>query len=96
MALVIKEAPKKKRGPGRPRKNEPKTAKYHIYQDFGDGKLTWLGEAHAKNATSAATSFINENDDAAQKQPFLVVPERNISRISATIETVKKLTVITD
>ena len=89
------EAPKK-RGPGRPRKHEPKTAKYHIYQDFGDGNLTHLGETSARNATVAATDFIKDHEGMADKQPFLVVPDRNISRIHATVEMVSKLTVVTD
>lgn len=85
-------ADKPKRGPGRPRKHEPKTAKYQIYQDK-NGVLTWLGEQTARNATTAANVFLAENEKFVTDDPFVVVPERNISRISAKVDTVKKLTI---
>jgi hypothetical protein len=97
MAEVIEnqkeDAPR--RGPGRPRKHPIRTAKYHIYQEREDGSLTHLGEAEARNAELAASDFLKSHEEMLGNQPFLVVPNRNISRIHAEVETTKRVRVST-
>jgi hypothetical protein len=89
----------RKRGPGRPRKNPDspiRTARYHIYQEREDGTLAHLGEAQARNAEMAASDFIKNHEDMQNDQQFVVVPNRNISRVSAKVETTKRVRVTTD
>lgn len=97
MAEIIEtqkeDAPR--RGPGRPRKHPIRTAKYHIYQERKDGMLTHLGEAEARNAEMAASDFLKGHEEMLDNQPFLVVPNRNISRIHAEVETTKRVRVST-
>jgi hypothetical protein len=82
-----------RRGPGRPRKHPIRTAKYHIYEERKDGSLNHLGEAEARNAELAATDFFKGHEDKLDGQAFLVVPNRNISRIHAKVETTKRVRV---
>jgi hypothetical protein len=89
-----KEAPR--RGPGRPRKHPIRTAKYHIYQEKQDGSLQHLGEAEARNAQMAASDFLKSHEELLTDSPFIVVPNRNISRIHATVETTKRVRVNAD
>ena len=88
------EAPR--RGPGRPRKHPIRTAKYHIYQEKQDGSLQHLGEAEARNAEMAASDFLKTREDLLGDEAFVVVPNRNISRIHAKVETTKRVRVTTD
>lgn len=90
-----KEAPRR-RGPGRPRKHPIRTAKYHIYQEKQDGSLQHLGEAEARNAEMAASDFLKGREDLLGDEAFVVVPNRNISRIHAKVETTKRVRVTTD
>lgn len=85
-----------RRGPGRPRKHPVRTAKYHIYQEKQDGTLKHLGEAEARNAEMAASDFLKAHDDLLGDEAFVVVPNRNISRIHAKVETTKRVRVTTD
>lgn len=85
-----------RRGPGRPRKHPIRTAKYHIYQEKQDGTLTHLGEAEARNAEMAASDFLKTHDELLGNEAFIVVPNRNISRIHAKVETTKRVRVTTD
>lgn len=82
-----------RRGPGRPRKHPIRTARYHIYQEQQDGSLTHLGEAEARNAEVAASDFLKSHEDLLSDKPFVVVPNRNISRIRAQVETTKRVRV---
>lgn len=82
-----------RRGPGRPRKHPIRTAKYHIYQEQNDGSLNHLGEAEARNAEMAASDFLKNHEDKLSDQPFVVVPNRNISRIHAKVETTTRVRV---
>lgn len=88
------EAPR--RGPGRPRKHPIRTARYHIYQEQQDGTLTHLGETEARNAETAATDFLKTHEEMLDDKPFVVVPNRNISRIHAKVETTKRVRVSAD
>lgn len=85
-----------RRGPGRPRKHPIRTAKYHIYQEQQDGTLTRLGEAEARNAESAASDFLKSHEDLMTDKPFVVVPNRNISRVHVQVETTKRVRVTAD
>lgn len=85
-----------RRGPGRPRKHPIRTAKYHIYQEKQDGSLTHLGEAEARNAELAASDFLKNREDLLGDEAFVVVPNRNISRIHAKVETTKRVRVMAD
>lgn len=101
MAEVIadEQGTQRRRGPGRPRKNPDspiRTARYHIYQESDDGSLTHLGETQARNAKMAASDFIKKHEDMQSDQHFIVVPNRNISRVSAKVETTKRVRVTAD
>jgi len=89
-----KDAPR--RGPGRPRKHPIRTAKYHIYREQQDGSLQHLGEAEARNAEMAASDFLKNREDLLGDEAFVVVPNRNISRIHAKVETTKRVRVTAD
>lgn len=99
MAEIAEEQKKQdapRRGPGRPRKHPIRTAKYHIYQEKQDGTLTHLGEAEARNAEMAASDFLKTREDLLGNEAFVVVPNRNISRIHAKVETTKRVRVTAD
>jgi len=96
MAEMTKTKEASRRGPGRPRKHPLKTAKYHVYEERSDGTLVLLGAAEARNAETAASDFLKENEDKLKDQPFFVIPERYISRIRAKVETTKRVRVSVD
>lgn len=96
MADIAENQDAPRRGPGRPRKHPIRTAKYHIYQEQQDGSLTHLGEAEARNAELAASDFLKSHEETMTDKPFVVVPNRNISRIHAEVEMTKRVRVTAD
>lgn len=92
-----KEQDAPRRGPGRPRKHPIRTAKYHIYKEKQDGSLTHLGTAEARNAEMAASDFLKKHDEMLnEEEAFVVVPNRNISRIHAKVEMTRRVRVTAD
>lgn len=80
---------------GKKEKAPQKVSKYHVYSENGKGVLTPIGEFDARNAEHAVASFIEtpgEHGELAEKVKIgeaglTVVPERNLSRVKAQVET---------
>jgi hypothetical protein len=76
-------------------KAAPKVSKYHVYQESDKGVLTPVSEVEARNAEHAVSSFIDAPGDFADLAAkvtagtagLTVVPERNLSRVKAEVET---------
>jgi len=90
----------KKANPAAGQKKTPKApALYHLYSR-NEGVLTPVGEATAKTATQAATTFLakppKEQESFAKsvkdgKAVVVVIPERNHTEIGAQEEVKRKL-----
>lgn len=71
-------------------------AKYHLYEEDEDGTtLRKLGDDpdktyEGRNATEAIEAYIDDGNDA-EGITFVVVPDRNLARVKAAVETKTKV-----
>lgn len=74
-------------------------AKYHVFREASSGNLTKITEVEARNAELAVGVFIKSPGEHAAlaqevqegKAALVVVPERNYTRVKATVETKTKV-----
>jgi hypothetical protein len=66
-------------------------ALYHVFlEDAGDGSLRLLGQYKGRNASEAIEAYSGEGNDV-QGITFVVVPDRNLARVKADVETKTKV-----
>lgn len=85
----------KTRKRGRPRGSKNGTgpkrvSMYHIFEDLGDGKLKELKKVPGHNAGHALRSYLDSNKTSGK--PFVVVPARNLTRVTVEVETKTQVT----
>lgn len=77
-------------------KKQKAPSKYHLYSEGSNGSLAVVGEFEGRNAEQAVGQFVNaSNGDHAElrekvksgQATLVVVPDRNLTRVSATVET---------
>lgn len=64
---------------------------YHLYIEDEEGALTPVGEFEARSAEGAVQGHLEEVDGEHNGRPFVIVPDRNLTRVEVEIETVKKV-----
>lgn len=65
---------------------------YHLfYEDHESGSLVPLGQYEGRNAEQAVQAHLTEVEGDHNGQPFVIVPDRNLSRVQVEVETVQKV-----
>jgi len=94
-----RKRPRKGSGNGAPaRQVEPSVngskarakALYHVYTEDAEGMLRRLGEYRGRNASEAIEAY-NEAGGDVEGITFVVVPDRNLARVKADVETKTKV-----
>lgn len=65
-------------------------ALYHVYSEDGDSSLKLLGQYKGRNASEAIEAYSEAGNDV-EGITFVVVPDRNLARVRADVETKTKV-----
>ena len=71
-------------------KRDPSEVRYTLFTEDNDGRLTPLGDYPGRNAKEAVKSYTKQEEHDGELD-VVVVPRRNMSRISVKVETTQKL-----
>ena len=77
-------------GNGDKPKRDPSEVRYTLFTEDGDGKLTPLGDYPGRNAKEAVKSYTKQEEQDGAVD-VVVIPRRNMTRISVKVETTQKL-----
>jgi hypothetical protein len=96
-----RKRPTRKNARGTPARQQPATngrgkALYHVFNEDEDGTLKILGKYEGRNASEAIEAYIEDMREQhgtydAQGITFVVVPNRNLARVTADIQTKTKV-----
>ena len=65
-------------------------ALYHVFYEDEDSSLKLLGQYEGRNASEAIEAYIDAGNEA-EGITFVVVPNRNLARVKADVETKTKV-----
>lgn len=81
---VAPDAPKTRKPP------KPKSV-YHLFTEADDGCLQPIGQFEGRNAEDAAGDYYTKTGTEANGDVLVIIPDRNMSRVRAEVQTVSKV-----
>lgn len=84
------DQPKKRGRPRKPESEKKAPSVYHLFTEQKDGSLKPLGTFKGRRPDEIVTVFL-DGGGKANGEPFVIVPDRNLSKVRAEVETTTKV-----